>query len=611
MDDSVVDGTFRVLGDKHALPSSTECLEGYVIQSNGDTAVIDLARLEKTELGWPQMISRFKTGELLTAELKEDEGQDRRTSLVAAMVEPEEARAWGLRFGDKVEFEIVTEGPSGKKTSFARILSVWGITDQRSVRSRRVIEDILSGDFRYPEMGTEIPLVKQELFPVQLVTPFSPGTACHIPGGPGSGKSSLFLELATASINWAISHRELRSAVVCLFIGERPQDRNRALEIVRASSNSGIPVYFFGPVRGVAKKYEHRNNAEMALALVERLFELGYHVWFFIDGLRGIIETYRGFPAPNSNYGLTGSGVSTAALEEAIRYVRAGWVSREQGSITSILTALGGFRGQADQAAKELEPDSTSQIALASFEGYNLPYPRLNLPDCEVRNPQILFRGNDRRLNIHVLLREYLASKYRRDNRGIVSNAHEVLAILQELAATGKSWDESIPVWERILTTTQVAVKKYDDQRWRNLVNAIGAITNAPTAVREAALRAAAKAFDMPVYFEADLKQMGAVVVGDEPQVAAPGKSLVAVKESALKEEPAPEEVRETVPAENEGGVDVAMISVQEMMDMWKTLGGQMKLPPPSKVRCKRLMSQEGFVTLAEFEVYIRAGKLR
>ncbi len=582
--DDVVQGVFRVLGDANALPDSTECYEAWVLRRNGSASLIDISMLAQ-EMTLPKLM-----------------GLDHQ--LVRQV--PEELIAeWGLRHADRVHFDVISNQ--------LRILRVWDTDDPQTSRSRPEYGQLVRGTIEYPSL--EFPFSNRELWPARLVAPAGLGSQYFIAGPYGSGKTTTSQQMLGETLSFTRALKEgnfegdprwqqIANRIVFVIgqFAERNTDTTEMGKILGGYKD--LPIYHFCPPHGNSKMHENRNTADFAIALVERLYELGYHVILVEDSLRGLaLEAYSPH-APTNDRPTTG-GISSFALE-ATKFFAAHAGSGQTSSVTGLFTALSGERTQGGQIFAEAGgPESTSALMHLSLDA-SVPRPWIDLfHPTGTRKVERMLAG--KRLELHFLVQAEIARRKPRDSRQPPVDALRSLQDLVGSASGCATFEQASQLWLTKLSSTthpMVGGKGSGVRIWQDFVNATFALQQAPENVRQAALK-----------HLMDVLRVSANEPVQSPAqspMAVPGKSLVAVTVPGSGSEPSQDKIQEHVPAETLADVDVAMISVQEMMNTWKTLRGNMpNLPPPSKVRCKKLLDQEGFVTLAEFESYIRAGKLR
>lgn len=558
MDDTVLNGGYS----------------GWIIQEISGrkvtTAIISLTLFDDNEMEFMQLM-RLTDG--------------RQTGLGPFLVSDEETIRWRLSTGDKVGFDWL----NGK----LRILDVWDIADPESARKRRAYSKVMRSYEEVTYSGLPITLENPELYPIQLISRYPLGGQIILAGEPGAGKSSLNLLIEDEMLTAYDLYPELNFAFIFWHIGERTVDRNTIKPILDKHPNR--EVYLFGPPRGIAGPLEYINTIEFIKGLIERLFELGRNVIVCGDGLRGLVLDAYGQHKDAKGAGLTGSGVSTYGIGQAVKFLaHAGYT--KNGSMTNIVTSLSsppGGKGQAEQIRQELGlPEATKVDFVAKMNG-GLNYPKFYKPGCDLRRPEILFRDRPEEYELHQLVNQWLDSLYRYDQRDDrkVLNAHEILRTLQDFAQTDKgSFTASIPMWLKALKTKRIAVAKYEDRRWQTAVTGASALATGPRHIRESFLRETAKMYEVNI----------AILDGDASDlVSAPPAKL---------DEMSQKNAAEPIPLAVEMIAEDGMATYEQLMAKWQTLVAARVVRSHGKFNHKA-KGLAGTITLADFEQKARSGE--
>jgi hypothetical protein len=450
-----------------------------------------------------------------------------------------------------------------------------------------------SDHIAYPQTPVELDV--PGLFAAQLLAPIGLGAAGIAGGDSGSGKTRMVQEYLEAMLGWAESHPELKIAFVICQVGERPMDGAKTSELIAKHPN--LPIFHFKPPHGASGKYEPMNNLLLAQGVIERLFELGWHVISVNDSLRGFVNAFNEDPSSKEG-GMSGAGVPTGALRLAQQFMaHAGLDTLGGGSITNIVTALttSGQKSQAEQMRMEVVAELTFILEVAMYGEAGLVYPKLRPSRMMSRSPDVLFRDNPDRLELHESVWTWVRSMFEFDRMGNVSNDAKVLAELQAFAATGKSWRESVPHWLHVLRTKQFAVAKpIADRRWDNLVASLHSLGNLSPQLQKMVCGILSRLWKVKVE----------IITDESP------KPVLAVDER-LDVPPQPTKAAVVLVEENDDEIQFvdAGATTDEIMAKWKTLHSAKVIKnPPSRHRAGQY-SKDGW-SIEYFEREARAGRI-
>ena len=544
MDDpNVVTGIFRVIHDGETPLNSPDCFQGDVLRKNGSAVIIDLDML-RTEMTLTRLMS------LEHPQVRE--------------VPEELISEWNLRHADRVDFDVINNQ--------LVILRVWDKEDPEGSQCRPEYGNLVRGQVFYPSL--ELPLEDRKLWAARLLAPPGLGSQYFIAGPYGSGKTTTSQQMLREMLlfnqrlllgegDFDPRWKEIARKIVYVVgqFGERNTDTNDMRELLKIFPN--LPIYHFCPPHGHSGKHENRNTADFAIALTERLYELGYHVALIEDSLRGLALEVFAPHAPQGS-GLSPGGIQNFALEHTKNFAaHAGDGGRR--SITGFFTALSAERTQGGHIFEEAGgPESTSALMHLQLD-VSVKRPWLDpFHPSETRKIERMLTGD--RLELHYAVQRLIARRKPRDSRQPPVDALNSLHELVDSASGCSTFEQATGLWLSRLSST----------------------------VHRAAVQSTPPKIVAPIATTAPLQTSLVVVKPIDEKPAATALSIEEAHESSATLE------EETLP------------SVESMMATWATLRGHLpKLPYPSKNRCKKLLEKEGFQTLDEFETYITNGRLR
>jgi transcription termination factor Rho len=190
-----------------------------------------------------------------------------------------------------------------------------------------------------------------DLRAIDLLAPWGKGQRALITAPPGSGRTHLLKQLATALRH---NHPELQIAV-CL-VDERPEEVT-ALRRELDGYQSDVVASTFDQAPG-----RHLALAEMTLARVQRWAEAGKDVVLFVDSLTALVRAYNLEGAPSGR--LLCAGLDANAVQRPKRLFGAARQLEEGGSLTVIATALTGTDSRVDETIlDEFQNRGNSDIA--------------------------------------------------------------------------------------------------------------------------------------------------------------------------------------------------------------------------------------------------------
>lgn len=584
-------GEMGVISSRFLLPAVSGATTGFIIRQNGSVPVV----VAPGVFAHPDFRDRQ-----LSSIVRANSGSS--TGVGPFPIDQYSQEHWNVGTGDLVTWTL--EPPiNGSSVYSARIHSVWGERNAEVVNGRKPYASIMHSDhIAYPQIAVELDV--PELFAGQLLAPIGLGAAGIAGGDSGSGKTRMAQEYLAAMMDWAEAHPELKIAFVICQVGERPMDGAKTSELIAKHPN--LPIFHFKPPHGASGRYEPMNNLLLAQGVIERLFELGWHVISVNDSLRGFVSAFTADQSSKDG-GMSGAGVPTGALLLAQQFMaHAGLDTLGGGSITNIVTALttGGQKSQAEQMRMEVVAELTFILEVMLSGEAGLAYPKLRPSRMMSRSPDVLFRDNPDRLELHESVWTWVRSMFEYDRIGNVNNDTKVLAELQAFAETGKSWRESVSHWLHILRTKQFAVSKpIADKRWEALVGNLHSLGNLSPQLQKMVCGILSKLWRVNVEIITDESPKPVLLADDGVDIPPQPARVVSVEEVKA-------DINASVLVEKDGVEYVeAGATTDQILAKWEELFAKnVTRTRPARFRAKKF-AQDG-TTLEEFELEVRAGRV-